>query len=286
MALFSFGSLIAQIPNNGFESWTTVGSYEDPDNWSTLNSLTSIASIYTATKGTPGNPGTSFLKLTSKTVGPTVVNGVAATGVIDVQTQQATGGFPYTGQPLSFTGKWQHMVYGTSQGSVSAVLTRWDAGTNSRVVVATANQTLSGMAMNWANFSIPFVYTDSQAPDTCLIVLKASGASPTNLDYLWVDNLAFSGSVASLNEVQMIQAVSVFPNPTSSTLNIDLSVEKLGEVKLQLIDLNGKKVIEQYYNLIVTNTQLSVNVSSLVKGTYLLRMEFEGQQNERTVFVQ
>lgn len=68
----------AQIPNSGFENWTTMGSYSNPDNWDQLNAMTNPNSVYTCVKGTPGNPGSSYIKLTSKTVGTMgVMHGLA-----------------------------------------------------------------------------------------------------------------------------------------------------------------------------------------------------------------
>jgi hypothetical protein len=142
----------AQIPNSGFESWTNMGAYYNPDNWATLNNMTTMSGMYTCTQATPGNPGSYYMKLTSRTIGPDVVNGIAVCGTMDSMTMQPTSGFAFNQRPASFTGRWQHMIFGTSQGSVSATLTRWDVPSNSRVVVATATQTLSGMAMSWANF--------------------------------------------------------------------------------------------------------------------------------------
>lgn len=256
--------LFAQIPNAGFENWTNNGSYDNPNDWQTLNSFTSPLSVYTATKGTPGSPGSSFLKLTSKTVGLSVVNGVAATGSIDPQTLTVVGGFPYSGQPVSFTGKYQHMIYGTSQGEMTATLTRWDPQTSQRIVVAVADQKLSGMAMSWTNFTIPFVYSDALAPDTCLIVLKASGDTPTNNDYLWVDNMSFSGSVANVLEENK-DDVLVCNNPSSTIVQIRL----LSDVKLSnvsLIDLTGK---EQFTTLQIVGKEVVVDVSCLPEGEYL-----------------
>ena len=181
----------AQIPNNSFESFTNMGTYDNPVSWGTMNNTTNAMSVYTAQKGTPGFPGASYLKLTSKTMGPSVMNGIAVSGVLDSMTMMPKSGFAYAMRPINFTGRWQHMA--SNQGSITVTLTRWDMGTNSRVTVAAANQTLSGMAMSWANFTIPFTYVDAGNPDTCIIVLKASGSSPVNGDYLWVDNLTFSG---------------------------------------------------------------------------------------------
>src|SRR5262249_28300307 len=153
-------------------------------NWSTLNNTTTMGGVYTCTKASPGVPGSYYMQLTSKTILSTVVNGMAVCGTLDSMTMQPTGGFPFNQRPAAFNGKWQHMIFGSSQGSVSVTLTRWDASSSSRVVVATAAQTLSGMAMSWANFTINFNYMDGNYPDSCIIVLMASGANPTNNDYL------------------------------------------------------------------------------------------------------
>ena len=130
----------AQIPNSSFENWTAVGTYSVPNGWGTLNNTTTLAGVYTATKGTPGSPGNSYLKLTSKTVGTGVVNGIAVSGVLDSMTMMPKSGFAYNMRPANFTGKWQHMIYGSSQGSIKVTLTRWDTGTNMRMPVASGTR--------------------------------------------------------------------------------------------------------------------------------------------------
>ena len=60
-----------------------------------MNNMSSIASVYTAEKGTPGSPGTAYLKLTSKMVGPAVMNGVAVSGVLDSMTMMPKSGFAF-----------------------------------------------------------------------------------------------------------------------------------------------------------------------------------------------
>lgn len=269
----------AQIPNAGFENWTTVSTYENPDGWATLNDYTTSAGVYTATKGTPGSPGNSYLKLTSKTVGSTVVNGIAVSGVINPATQQAVSGFAFNQQPSAFTGKWQHMIYGSSQGSINVQLTRWDAGTNSRVVVATANQVLSGMAMSWANFSIPFVYTDFQAPDSCLIVLKASGSTPSNLDYLWVDNLAFSGNVAGLNSNSLLGSFEVYPNPSNDGFKVTLNSKESQQVTVELVSNSGAVLYTQPKELQQGTTEIFIPTAGIGSGNYMIRI-VSGTSNE------
>jgi hypothetical protein len=275
LSFFAVGSFaaisIAQLPNPGFETWTSMGTYENPDGWATLNDYTTAASVYTATKGTPGSPGASYLKLTSKTVGPSVVNGIAVSGVIDPVTQQAVSGFAFSQQPASFNGKWQHMIYGTSQGSINVTLTRWDTGTNSRVVVANANKTLTGMAMSWSNFSIPFVYSDGQAPDSCIIVMKASGANPTQDDYLWVDNLSFVGNVAGIDENQSsFSEMNVYPNPADDHIVLSLNSAIEDQLTLEVYSLSGALIVTQEVEVTTGNNEIPVDLSAVLSGNYLI----------------
>lgn len=280
-------SALAQIPNAGFESFTTVGSYEVPNGWGTMNNTTATFSVYTATKGTPGSPGASYLKLTSKTVSASVVNGIAVSGVLDSITMKPKSGFPCTLQPVSFTGKWQHMIYGTSQGSVKAVLTKWNVGLNKRDTVAIAAQTLAGMAMSWANFSINFTYLSSVVPDSCIIELRASGSAPTVNDYLWVDNLAFSGSVTGIeNHESFVTNMVVFPNPSSETINVNLNLKSSQKVNIELTDINGKLILTKDAGTLTGESKQTLNVNNISKGTYLVRVITESGIEVRKIVIE
>lgn len=283
-ATFSY-SVNAQIPNSSFETWLNMGAYENPDGWSTLNDFTTAAGVYTAEKGTPGSPGTAYLKLTSKTVGPDVVNGIAVSGVLDPATQQPISGFAFNQQPSALTGKWQHMIYGSSQGSITVTLTRWDATMNSRMVVATANKVLTGMAMSWANFSIPLVYTDSQAPDSCIIVLKASGNNPSDQDYLWVDNLAFTGNVAGLAEQNIIANLSIYPNPTTENFTLNLQSKEAKTISCELISATGAVLYSKNENIKAGVNTITLPSIGIAKGNYIVRITSGGIYSTLSVVI-
>ena len=289
---FLFVSIIsittfAQILNNGFENWTSMGSYSNPDNWQTLNNYTALAGVFTATKGTPGNPGTSYLMLTSKTVSTSVVNGVAVYGKLDPLTMQGTAGLPFTQQPVRLTGSWQHMIYGSSQGSILVKLTKWNTITSSRDLVATGSVTLSGMAMSWATFTVNLAYSSAVTPDSCMIVLKASGATPTNNDYLWVDNLAFTGSVTGINALENHSFVSsVFPNPATENITVNLNVKKAAQLSFKLIDLTGKVVKEIELGEVFGNYKSTINITDLVKGFYFLKINSGNDTEIKKIMIQ
>lgn len=280
-------SAMAQIPNAGFESFTTVGSYEVPNGWGTMNNTTATFSVYTATKGTPGSPGASYLKLTSKTVSASVVNGIAVSGVLDSMTMKPKSGFPCTLQPVSFTGKWQHMIYGSSQGSVKAVLTKWNVGLSKRDTVAIAAQTLAGMAMSWANFSINFTYLSSVVPDSCIIELRASGSAPTVNDYLWVDNLAFSGSVTGIeNHESFVTDMSIYPNPSSDMVNFKFNIKTAQQINIEISDINGKLIRSENFGKIQGETYQNMNISGIAKGTYFVKIKGEKSIETRKLVIE
>ena len=263
-------SAFAQIPNGGFESFTNMGTYDNPVGWGTMNNTTNAMSVYTAQKGTPGSPGTSYLKLTSKTMGPSVMNAIAVSGVLDSMTMMPKSGFAYAMRPINFTGKWQYMA--GSAGSVTVTLTRWDVAMNMRMPVATATQTLSGMAMSWANFSIPFTYSDSGNPDTCIIVLKASGSTPSNGDYLWVDNLAFSGFTGINENADFLSNMNIYPNPSSENVILDLNFKTTLRTTIELTDLMGKVVLSKNAGELTGESKQTLNVSGIAKGSYFVRI--------------
>jgi len=275
---FIFGITISQaqtITNAGFENWTSAGAYSNPNGWDQLNSLTSLASVFTCEQGSPGNVGSFYLKLTSKTVtGVGVVPGVAVSGLIDVATQQAKSGFAFTAQPQSLTGKWQHMIFGSSQGYVDVQLTKWNSGTNSRTSVASGHLDLTGMAMSWANFSIPLAYLETFAPDSCIISFRASGNTPTNNDYLWIDELAFTGSVTSLENVSSKNKINVFPNPSDLQLSIDLSSLNVKQVEAKIYNLAGQLII--YFKEIAISNNTIIDISELASGNYVLNITSNG----------
>ncbi len=259
------------IPNAGFENWTSKGSYNNPDLWSCLNDITTTMSAYTCMKGTPGNPGTSYIKLVSTNVtGLGVVPGISVSGKIDPVTMQPKSGFPFNQRPAKLTGSWQHMIYGSSQGFIDIQLTRWDVATSSRKIIASTHQNLSGMAMSWASFNISLTYMDGSTPDSCIITLAASGSAPTANDYLYIDNLAFTGSVAAISEVFSDKIISLYPNPASETLVIDLSALDHKNVSFKVFDIQGKVVMEIQNANVASKIQL--NVANLPKGNYVLNV--------------
>lgn len=282
--LFSCICTKAQIYNSGFENWTDMGNYEVPDQWGTMNNATSHLNVFTVTKWNPGSPGAYFMKITSKMYGSSVMNGIAVYGKLDSTNMQPVSGYPFTQRPTAFTGQWQHMIWGTSQGSVCATLTKWNTSANKRDTIAIAYEELFDMAMNWEAFSINFGYLSTDNPDSCMIVLKASGDDPELNDYLWVDDLGFAG-LTSVNNLSSGTIINIYPNPASNVITVDVSSGKSEKIKLELLDITGRIILstEEYYDNVFDS--ISMDISHFAKGTYLLRTTIGNKNTTRKITI-
>ena len=263
----------AQIPNFSFENWTSMGTYNNLDQWGTLNNTTAAASVFTAEKGSPGYAGSFYLKLTTKKVNNIPVNGIAVSGKFDSINKKPVSGFAYNNRPQYLIGRWQFMTYGSSPGGVTASLTRWNSGGNKRDTIAIANSTLSGMVHVWTPFTIPFVYYSGDTPDSCIIFLRASGSAPTANDFIWVDSLAFKGPAAGIeNNAKVQNEFSVFPNPADDIIVVVLNEITEQPAYIKISDVNGKLMLTKDIGRLNGPAKLTIDVSGLAPGSYLLNV--------------
>jgi hypothetical protein len=277
-AIIMSSSLFAQVPNAGFETWTTVSGYDVPTGWDQLNAMTSSMATYTCMKGTPGTVGASYLKLVSKTVtGMGVMPGISCSGVLDqsVMTNIVPKyGVPSTVRPVSLTGSWQYMAYGADQGHISVLLSKWNIAMSKRDTVSYTNYMLPGMAMSWATFTIPLTYMTGATPDSAIILLSASGSTPVNNSYLYVDNLAFTGtvptSVANVANTQSL--ISVFPNPASGRATISYSSASGKDIKILINDMSGRSMLTLNQSVAAGENNFPINLSGFAKGFYFVKI--------------
>jgi hypothetical protein len=274
-AILACGIATAQISNASFENWTTTGGYENPTGWDQLNSITSSTSTYTCAKGTPGTVGSSYMKLTSKTVtGMGVVPGISVNGILDMTSYMAKSGTPSAVRPVSLIGSWQYMGFSGDVGYVAILLSKWNTTTNMRDTVAFANRLLSGMVMSWGTFSIPLTYHSTMIPDSAMIILSASGSTPANNSYLYVDNLAFTGTVPTgiPAMADISSSVSVFPNPTSGITILSYKCTSVRDIDINVSDVSGRSMLTSKNKTVVGENSFPIDVSVFPKGIYMIKI--------------
>ena len=289
---------LAQIPNPSFETWTATGSAHEATGWGSLNGTTGTFSVYTCDSGmtTPVPDGSSFIKLTSKTLTiplpPTsiVVPGVAVTGVINVVVSpfsyNVKGGFPNTTRPQSLKGKFQHMGFGADHGRIVTALTKWNSTTSSRDTVAISDTTLTGMEMSWADFTFPLTYKKGIFPDSAIILMSSSTTTPVANSYLWVDNLSFFGSVASVDPLNnATHSVAIYPNPASGQASIAFYSNNGADVRFTLSDISGKIIKSFSSHAVRGSNEVPLDLKGCAQGMYIVKIIDESGTVEKKLMV-
>ncbi len=131
-----------------------------------------------------------------------------------------------------------------------------------------------------ANLNIPIficsrvkVYTTGMLPsfDPVVSVYSAVPFAPANL---------------SIEENDINNAISVFPNPATNNLTVQFDASNSSDDEIRLVDLSGKtvKVIANGFSNGI-NT-LNVDVSNMTKGIYLLEFTMDSKAVSKKVVIQ
>lgn len=264
--LFLSSSVVwAQIPEAGFETWTS-GSCDEPSGWNTVNGSTSILGLCTAQQET-SNPysGSSAMKIQTGELGFPVfqtVPGLVSNGNIDIQNQSVSGGVPFTERPTSFSGWFRAEPVNGDTYSMIAVLINENTGDSVGVAIFEGNTAIS----NWTQFVEPVQYLNQQTPTLLQITMFASDPqNPQDGSTVWFDELDYQNITVGLSETQRNQ-IKAYPNPV-----VDDVFFKLGELEkaaITIYNIIGVRVMEA--NL--SGTDKSIDMSSLPTGTYIWQM--------------
>ena len=255
-----------QIPNCGFENWTTVGSYENPNGWVNCNGNGGTG--YPVTKSTdhyPANIGNFSIRMENLTLGAT---GCATYGFANSVPYIGYNGasFPITGHPNSFCGYYKFMPQNNDTMTISCGLYLNGA------MVAYASLVTNNTVSNWTSFTIPFSsYTTADSASIGLSAFYSLVTNPTiqGNSVLFVDNLSFDNLITSVTEsVSVNSSFSLYPNPAFDiiTLNID---NNNSDLTLNFYNVMGALIKSE----LLKQNQRQINIGDLSNGIYMIEIE-------------
>ncbi len=98
-----------------------------------------------------------------------------------------------------------------------------------------------------------------------------------------VDRLIFSLEPTATNEVEIIEnALSVFPNPASQLINVELDESYFTEgLNIDLYKISGEKI----RTFEMTNPSMQINVDSLISGVYIMKIKGKDFITEQRILV-
>ncbi len=98
-------------------------------------------------------------------------------------------------------------------------------------------------------------------------------------------NNALAGSVTGLTQNTAVKlANSISPNPVDNDLNFTYYSSTFGNIKAEIFNLLGQKVLSSDVYVEVGNNKVKLNVSELGKGNYFLKIN-QGNASETIKFI-
>ena len=258
------GPALAQIPNGGFEDWSTPtgATYLDPNGWNTLNALATLGGGQAGCEqGSPGAVGSHYATVTTRN---NSFLGILP-GLVVLGTQDDPG-MAWTTRPATFSAKWQFGIQPQDTGAIVVVFSKWNSVTNSSDAIGGAAAFATGTQAAWQTLNLPIQYLSAENPDSAFILITSSwGDSAKVGSFLKVDALQLSG-VATGIAVEQATEMKLYPSPAAGVLNIEAAVPLR---LVNVMDMTGKLVLAKGVN--ASNVQL--DVESLAPGRYLLQYE-------------
>jgi hypothetical protein len=148
------------------------------------------------------------------------------------------------------------------------------------VNVGWAYQTYSQSISNFEGFELDISYQNSTVvPDSLNVIFQifnqSNGDNPP-LSYAIIDNLSFDGFLLRTEEFDSDLEMSIYPNPTSGNLTIEIpaGLQQSSDAVLMLSDLNGRVMLTRH--LYPHDSIIELNLAEWTKGFYMLTLS-DGQ---------
>jgi hypothetical protein len=276
-ALLFCGALtaFAQIPNAGFENWTSG----TPDNWWTNN----IALL----------GATPVTQSSTKHTGNFAVRGdvVTATGLPfyspQITTGTTAGGFPVSQRYLTITGYYQFFPAASSGDRFSLTAALYKGGA-SGTGIAVGGVALPSAVSTYTQFSVPMQYITSDVPDLCtitIIIIGSVNGNPHVGSYFLLDDLALSTSASAVgDEVGLPRSFALeqnYPNPFNPSTNIRFSIAQASHVSLKVFNVLGVEVASLVNEQKDAGTfSMNWNAAGLPSGMYLYRLSVTSDKGQ------
>lgn len=89
---------------------------------------------------------------------------------------------------------------------------------------------------------------------------------------VYSENISLKTIATLIDPIQNASSIKLFPNPVNDVLNMEYSGNPMKEMQLEICDITGKRVSVSKFNNLESGQTVSINVSSLRKGIYLMKL--------------
>ncbi|MCG9910326.1 MAG: T9SS type A sorting domain-containing protein [Flavobacteriales bacterium] len=270
------------IPNGNLESWTALGSAEEPTG-GFLKSLNQITNF-------PGNPPITCFKegnahggqFCAKIVSANFASlGIFIPGALGTITPIANPvsaqlAEPFTAKPEKIRAWIKYTPVTGDSAEIFGYLFKTTSGV--RETLATASMVYTQAISNWTEVEIPFVYSNATAtPDSAsLLFVSSAGYNFDNLflcqgsanSTMFIDDVEFIYPAGISENLGNNDLLNVFPNPAENMVTITYATE-VQNGSVSVLDMSGREVLQTN----VKGNSFQIDVASLRSGNYTLLLK-------------
>lgn len=125
-----------------------------------------------------------------------------------------------------------------------------------------------------ASLTTSFVLNSAWNPDSIHIVsILLNGTEYVNAASATIAEAVANGFVSGAEDIVLsADKVKLYPNPADESTNIYIDIKTAGNVKIELMDVNGKLVASRDYGSLVGEMVLPINIDQLSSGMYLAKV--------------
>lgn len=255
-----------QLLNSSFDAWNNKPNYDSCASWASANIIYNSfcncnGNVFQETSASNLNSGSSSLRLETKSFPFSgITPGTVNYGALESFT-------PFSSRPTSVDIWYKYSPSGTDTALFLVMLTKWNNITQQRDDVGSVFYTPVSSTTISGSFTIPVSYLSALTPDSVFVQISSSGSkNPPLGTVLWVDDVNFNYSTTGLNSNKLDEKVSVYPNPTKSSLTVN---SDFGINKMFLINQFGEILLSETKN----NTEkFSLDIEDLENGMYVLKI--------------
>lgn len=193
--LFQFNIQSQSISNSGFENWSSVLHFENPEQYNSSNVFSYFANgSANVTKSTDAQSGNYALKVETIEVSSDTIEGAVLIGFIEED--NVSGGIPFTEKPDSIKGFAKYNVMNNDTSYVAVLFKKWG------MPIGICFARFYGTQNSYLEFSAPVQWLTIFSPDTIAVAILSST----------IFSEAIPGSTITVDNISFVGASTPFPN--------------------------------------------------------------------------
>jgi hypothetical protein len=283
----------AQIPNNGFESWNTVGHCIEPASWYSMYSLMDSSGIYCpisrSTDHYPASVGQYSAVIANDTsiwntgISPGYFLGWGMLGTSKMSDRPL---FPVSGHPKSLCGYYKFLPQNGDTMNIYLHLYYHGAG-----ITEGKFQSIAAVS-TWTSFKFFVPDTLYSNVDSARISVSSSNepknghGGPHGNSILYIDNLSFDTLITSPVSVSELSVISplfkLYPNPASHFITLNINNINNNDLTLYIYDIMGVLVRSELLN----QNQRQINIENLSNGVFMVSLKSKDLTENQKLIIQ